>query len=101
MLERPSRKVREIQMLGGVGGKTDENKRKLLWSQSKRLTKQRKQVKGSFRDENNMPPETEEQSLDNMAVHLSRVSSPVVSSAPQAQQMHHAGVHVKPYPQCF
>ena len=46
-----------------------------------------KNAKGSFCDEHGMPPETETQSLDNMAVHLANVSSLAPTSAPDAQQL--------------
>ena len=74
-------------LIASVDGLTADHKHKLLWSKSKRLMKTGKNAKGSFCDEHGMPPETETQSLDNMAVHLANVSSLAPTSAPDAQQL--------------
>lgn len=76
-------------LVASVDGVTADRKHKLMWSKSKRLMKTGKHAKGSFCDEHGMPPETETQSLDNMAVHLANVSSLAPSSAPDALQQEH------------
>jgi ribonuclease HI/exonuclease III len=68
------------ELIATVDAKTPDHRHKLLWAASKRLMKQQAAAKGSFCDEHGIPPETEAQSLDNMATHLSRVSSHATSA---------------------